>query len=124
MFDYSSKTKYYDDSSKLVVGKIKDETGGIATKEIVGLKPKMNSFLVNDGSKPKKANCVNKNAVETISHSEYKDVFLNKKCLRHSMNKIQSKDHRIGTYETYETNKISLSCFDDKTHILNNEYDR
>ena len=36
---------------------------------------------------------------------------VNKKFLRHSMNSIQSKDHRIGTYEI---NKISLSCFDDK----------
>ena len=33
----------------------------------------------------------------------------------------QSKDHRA---ETYEVNKISLSCFDDKIYIINNEYDR
>ena len=57
---------------------------------------------------------MNKNVVETISHSEYKDVLLNKKCLRNSMNKIQSKDHRI---RSYEVNKISLLCFDDKTCI-------
>ena len=36
------------------------------------------------------------------------------------MNRIQSKGHRIGTYEI---NKISLSCFDGKMHIQNNEYD-
>ena len=29
----------------------------------------------------------------------------------HRMKKIQSKSHRIGTYEVC---KISLSCFDDK----------
>ena len=51
--------------------------------------------------------------------NEYNDVLLNKKCLRNSMNKIQ-KDHKIGAYEI---NKISLSCFDDKKHILNNVYD-
>ena len=51
---------------------------------------------------------MNKNFVATISHNEYKDVLLNNKCIRHSMNRIQSKDHRIGTYEI---NKISLSCF-------------
>ena len=34
-------------------------------------------------------------SIVAISHSEYKDVFLNKKCLRHSMNRIQSKDHKI-----------------------------
>ena len=33
---------------------------------------------------------------------------------------IQGKDHRIGTYEI---NKISLSCFDDKTYIQNNGYE-
>ena len=63
---------------------------------------------------------MNKNGVVTIIHSECKDVFLNKKCLRHSMNKIQSKDHRTGTYEI---NKISLSCFDEKIYIQNNGYD-
>ena len=33
------------------------------------------------------------------------------------MNRIQSKDHRIGTYEI---NKISLSRFHDKIYIQNN----
>ena len=37
------------------------------------------------------------------------------------MNRIQSKDHGIGTYEI---NKISLSSFSDKIHIMNNGYDR
>ena len=77
----------------------------------------MYSFLVDDSSEHKKANCVNKNTVAKISHNEYKDNLLNNKYLRHSMNTIQSKNHRIGTYEI---NKISLSCFDDKIHILNN----
>ena len=36
------------------------------------------------------------------------------------MNKIQSKNHRI---RTCEISKISLSCFDNKTHILNHGYD-
>ena len=36
------------------------------------------------------------------------------------MNRIQSKDHWI---ETYEINKISLSWFDGKIYIQNNEYD-
>ena len=50
----------------------------------------------------------------------YKDVLLNKKCLKDSMNRIQSKDHRI---RTYEINKISLSCSDDKIYIQNNRCD-
>ena len=63
---------------------------------------------------------MNRNVVATISRNGYKDVLLNKKCLRHSLNRIQSKDHRIGTYEI---NKISLSYFDDKIYIQNNGCD-
>ena len=51
MFDfsnYSTKSKYYDDSKKLVVVKMKDETSGVTIKEFVGLKPKMYCFLVDD----------------------------------------------------------------------------
>ena len=63
---------------------------------------------------------MNKNVVATTGHNEYKDVLLNNKCIRHSINRIQSKDHRK---ETYEISKISLSCFDDKIHIQNNGYE-
>ena len=55
---------------KLVTGKMKDETGGLAIEESVGLEAKMYSLLVVDNSKDKKANSVNKNAVEKITHGE------------------------------------------------------
>ena len=48
MFDfknYATKSKYYDNSNKLVGGKMKDETAGVAIEEFVGLKPKMHSYL-------------------------------------------------------------------------------
>ena len=76
-------------------------------------------FLVGN-NEHKKAKGMNKNVVATIGHNEYKDVLLKNEYLRHSMNRIQSKDHRIGTHEI---NKISLSCFDSKIHIQNNGYD-
>ena len=82
---------------------MKDEIGAVAIEEFVGLKPKIYSFLV-DNNEQKIG--VNSNVAATITHSKYKDVLLNKKCLRYSMNRIQSKDHKIGTYEI---NKISLS---------------
>ena len=95
---------------------MKDESGGVAIEVFVGLKPIMYFFLVDDNSEHKKAKSVNRNVATTISHNEYKDVLLNNKCLRHSMNRIQSRDRRIGAYET---NKISLSCFDDKIYFQN-----
>ena len=52
--NYSIKSKYYDNSNKLVVGKMKDQTGGVAIEEFVGLKPKMYLYLVSDNSEHKK----------------------------------------------------------------------
>ena len=118
--NYSAELKYYNDSNKLVVGEIKDETGGVAIKEFIGLKPKIYSFLVDDSNEHRKAKGINKNVVETISHNEYKNVLLNKKSVRHSMNRSERKDHRIGTFEI---NRIKLSCFDKKIYIQNNRYD-
>ena len=46
--NYLTKSKYYDNSNKLVIGKMKDETDGVAIKGFVGLKPKMYSFLVDN----------------------------------------------------------------------------
>ena len=111
--DFSSNEDLFD-SNKLVIGKMKDETGGVAIEEFGGLKPKIYLFLVGDNSEHKKTKDVNKNVVATISHNEYKDHLLNNKRIRHSKNRNRSKDHRIGTYEI---NKISLPCFDDKIYI-------
>ena len=48
-----SQKKNYDNSNKLVIGKMKDEIGGAPVEEIVGLKPKIYLFLV-DASEHKK----------------------------------------------------------------------
>ena len=77
-------------------------------------------YFIDDNNEDKKGKGVNKNVAATPGHNEYKDVFLNKKCFRHSMNRIQSKDHRIGTFKI---NKNWLSCFDNKICIQNNGND-
>ena len=123
MFDfsnYSAKSKYYNNSNKVVVDKMENKTAGVSIEEFVGLKPKMNSYLVNENSQHKKAKGVNKNVAVTINHNGYKAVLLNKKRLTRSMNRIQNKDHKI---ETYEMNKISLSWFDDNIYIQSNRFD-
>ena len=80
--NYSTKSKYYDNTNKLLAGKMKNETVGVAIEEFVELKPNMYSYFVNDNSEHKKAKDVNRNVIAAISHNEYKDVLLNKKCLR------------------------------------------
>ena len=69
MSNYSTKSKYHDNSNKLV--KTKDETEGVVIEEFVGLKLKLYLFLVYN-SEHKKAKGVNKNAVVTISHNKYR----------------------------------------------------
>ena len=50
----------------------------------------------------------------TTEFNEFKDVLFNKKIMSHKMKRIQAKTHKIGTYEI---NKTSLSCFDDKRYV-------
>ena len=52
----------------------------------------------------------------TTELNEFKNTLFNRKVLRHKMRRIQGKKHKMGTYEI---NKISLLCFDDKRFVLN-----
>ena len=73
--NYSTKPKYCDASTKLLIGKMNDETGGGTTEEFVGLKAKMCWFLVEHNSEHKKAKKgANRNDVAAISCNEYKDI--------------------------------------------------
>ena len=101
----------------IIWNEMKNEMGDVATEEFLGLKPKMYSILASDSSEYKNVKGVKKNVVANISLSDYRYFLLNKICLRHSMNRIQSKNHRV---ETYEINEISLSCFNNKIYFLNN----
>ena len=90
---------------------MKDEFGGVIIDEAVGLKSKMYSVKKIDGKESNTANLVNM----STEFNEFKDVLLNKKIIRYKMNRVQAKKHKMGTYEI---DKISLSCFDDKRYIL------
>ena len=52
-----------------------------------------------------------------IKFQEFYNVLFKKNIFRHKMRIIGSKNHNLGTYET---NKRSLSCIDDKRYILKN----
>ena len=69
-------SKYYNDSNKSIISKMKDETGGVAIEEFVPLKPKMYSFLGDNNSGHKKAKDVNKDVVAAITHNKYKGALL------------------------------------------------
>jgi len=116
--DYPKSSKYFFNDNKKVIGKFKDEAAGKPILEFVGLKSKMYSYLIVD-EEHKKAKGVKKNVIKKeIKHNDYKDVLFNKKTMHHQMNTIRSDYHQINSYQI---NKISLSPFDDKRYLLDDE---
>ena len=109
--NYPKDSKFFDGTNKKVIGKMKDELGGVIVDEFVGLKSKMCSRKKIDG---KEYNTAKRVSIAT-EFNKFKDVFFNKEIIRHKMKRIQSKKHKLGTYEIA---KISLSCFDDKRYVL------
>ena len=114
--DYPKDSKFFDSTNKKVIGKFKDEAAGMPIVEFIGLRSKMYSYVKDNGKNEKTAKGVGKYVIKkNITHENYKDCLLNRKQMLHSMRTIRSEFHQIGSYQL---NKIPLSCFDDKRHIL------
>ena len=124
--DYPQDSQYFNTTNKKVIGKFKDEVAGIPITEFVGLRSKMYSYMKDNDDEPKKDNekisrtakGIKKNIIKkNITHENYKEVLFNNKQMYHTMKTIRSNLHQLGSYEL---NKVSLSCFDDKRYIHNN----
>ena len=116
--DYPEDSPFYFGDNKKVIGKFKDEAAGVPITEFVGLKSKMYSYIKDNGEGNKTAKGVKKNVIRNdMRHVNYNDVLMNNTQMRHKMRSIRSVKHQLGTYEI---NKISLSCFDDKRYIHEN----
>ena len=61
---------------------------------------------------------VHKGHTSNFKSSEFKDVVNDKNLFRHIMKKISSEKYEI---HTQESNKTSLSCFDGKRYIFEDE---
>ena len=109
--NYSKDLKFFDETNKKVTGKMKDEFGGVIVVEFVGLKSKMYSIKKVDGREYNTA----KGVSIATEFDKIKNVLFNENIIRHKMKRIQSKNHKLGTYEI---DKISWSCFDDKKDVL------
>ena len=116
--DYPENSPYYFNTNKKIIGKFKDEACGIPITEFVGLKSKMYSYIKNNEKGGKTAKGIKKNIIKNnIKHEDYKRTLLNEEQMHHKMKTIRSQRHQLGSYEI---NKVSLSCFDDKHYIHNN----
>ena len=105
------ESKFYDDSNKNVIGKMKDEMSSKVISEFAGLKSKMYLLVTVDDKEKVRA----KDANKKLRHDGFYDVLFDKNVIRHNMKRIQAKKHRLGTYDVF---KVSLSCFDDKRYVL------
>ena len=78
----------------------------------------MYSYIKDNNKGGKTAKGIKKNIIKNnIKHTDYKNVLLENKQMQHTMKTIRSINHQLGSYEL---NKVSLSCFDDKRYIANN----
>ena len=88
LFDFSNYSKdsiFYDDTNKNVIGKMKNEYGGVIRIEFIGLTLKMYSIRKIECSKSSTAKGVN----IATEFNEFKDVLFNKKIIKHKLKKIQ-----------------------------------
>ena len=98
-----------------VIGKMKDEAAGIPITEFVGLRSKMYSYMKDNQKGGKTAKGIKKGVIKkNINHCNYRDTLFNSEQMMHKMKTIRSENHQLGSYEI---NKVSLSCFDDKRYI-------
>ena len=78
LFDFSNfpqDSKLFEETNKKVIGKMKDELGGVIVEEFVGLTSKMCSMKKIDGKELKDAKGVN----IATEFSEFKDVLFGEK---------------------------------------------
>ena len=113
--DYPEYSPFFYKKNKKVIGKFKDEASGISITEFVGLRSKMYSYIKDNQKGGKTAKGIKKNVIKNnIMHDDYKETLFNNKQMYHKMKTIRSENHQLGSYEL---NKVSLSCFDDKRYI-------
>ena len=98
--------------NKKVPGLFKDELGGKIITEVIKLRPKKYSYLMDDGSDHKKAKGAKKCAIkQNLMFKNYKDCLFNNKTVYRSQETAKSYYHVV---YTEKANKIVVSSNDDK----------
>ncbi|CAH3173562.1 unnamed protein product [Porites lobata] len=102
--------------NKKVIGMFKDEVAGRQITHFVGLRPKLYSFKVEDGSLTKKCKGVKKNVVKNkIEFEDYVECLFSGERQMRNMKIIRSENHDI---YSKEVNKVALSNEDDKRVVM------
>jgi hypothetical protein len=107
---------FFDATNNKVIGKMKDEANGEPIAEFVGLKPKMYSYITDEGNESRRAKGVQRAVVKNkLRHAAYVKE-LNDPAENLLVNRrIQSFGHQL---MTIAQNKRGLSAYDDKRFLL------
>jgi hypothetical protein len=117
----TQNTHYTAQKIRKSLGKMKDETHGIAIQEFVGLKSKMYYMIYEEEGclkEKKAAKGIKKSVIKHHTkheHCKQCTCLFDKTMHMSTMNQIKSYDHQL--YNII-INKLGLSPFDDKRYIL------
>lgn len=115
--NYPAEHPLFTTVNKKVVGKFKDEMGGIPITEFVALRSKMYAYETLDGSAGKRAKGVKKDVLRrSITIDDYRTCLIQETQLSHTMNMLRSRLHQV---HGERVRKTTLSAFDSKRYIMN-----
>ena len=110
--NYSPTDELYSKKLDSIIGKFKDEGKGVPYIEWIFLRPKCYSMLSDKVKmKAKGVNLTELIKNKKITHQTYLDIYNNDDVLTIPQQRITSLEHQL---YTIKTNKIALSCQDDK----------
>ena len=117
--DYPTDHPLYDATNKKVPLTMTDELNGKVMQACTILRSKMYSIKYQDGLK-QSARGVSHSVKKSLHHDNFTNCLFDGVSKRAPMTRIHSDNHQI---TVSMTNKVALSCFDDKRYILANGID-
>ena len=106
--------------NKKKIGLMKDECGGKILTEWVALRPKLYSFLTENGEKQKAKGLKKSIKNKSLRHENFLKCLRTGKSQTRKQCLFRSRDHHIFTENMV---KVALSCDDDKRIVLENGID-
>ena len=115
--NFDKDSPLFSEKNNKVLGKMKDEWGGVTVQEFIGLRSKMYAMRAANDKEIKKAKGVKKYVVKKYTKfDEYKDALSNRTQYYKQMNLLKSMRHQ--KYAIKMT-KLSLCPLDMKCYICN-----
>ena len=110
--NYDPQSELFSIEHKNRLGYVKDETAGKTIVEFIGFRPKLYSYVLEDGTGNYCAKGIAKNC---LTHLNFVDVLKWESPHICTFKKIESKEHIVSTSII---TKVAISPFDNKRYLL------